>query len=312
MSIINLKELHHGTNVEGFVLIQSHGTKTDTTNAPLKGVLHYKGKNVNFNVWQSGSPTLVQFFNTNDASGKIAFMRGRVKVDAKYGEQIDMMEINFNIPPDLTVGHFIKSVDVNAVANELWTFLGKHLTPEHFVFVNEFFKANEQWNAFITTWAGQSMHDAQIGGLANHTLKMLRLSEVLVQNDQRLEPYKSILFLSILLHDLGKVQELNDRGVYQPESFVSHRLIGIEMLAEHKQLALKHMSLHDYRIIVSVMHGHHGNEFGDKPTSIWALIIHHIDALEAATTSFLDSVENNKVEVHLGNNKIWYGEKIAF
>lgn len=310
MQIIDLNTLVNGQTVSGFVYVMSHGTKTDESNTPLKGVVHYKGKDVTFNVWKS-NVALLEIFNKNNLSGRIIYIEGTVKVSEKYGTSIDLQTVNFNTPP-MDLSAFIKSVNVQAVADELWSFLTNNLSSEHMQLVQEFFQTSGTWGLFTTVWAGQKMHDAQVGGLMNHTLKMLKLALALTENDNRLAPYKSLLLLSVLLHDLGKVHELDDKGVYQPESFVSHRIIGIEMIAEHKQIFLKYISLHDYRIIVSVMQGHHG-EFADKPNSVWALIVHYIDALEALTTGFLDKLDNKETEFSYGNERVWaFGEKLAF
>ena len=64
------------------------------------------------------------------------------------------------------------------------------------------------------------MHDAQIGGLLNHTMKMMRIAKVVYQNEPRmeqLENYKDMLYLGVILHDIGKIYEMN-YGVYQENS----------------------------------------------------------------------------------------------
>ena len=57
---------------------------------------------------------------------------------------------------------------------------------------------------------------------------MLRLARTLIENDSRLAPWADLLYLSIILHDIGKVLEIED-GVYIELSYISHRVLGAEI-----------------------------------------------------------------------------------
>lgn len=313
--ILNLKELADGQEVRGLVLVQEHGKKTDTSNRPLTGTFIHQGKVLKFNIWASNSQALIDVLNQYDCSGRIIEIGGRFKKSAQYGDSIDVTHMNFQIEqthPDVGVQHFLKTVpNLEGLATEFWNFLGTELKEEHFKVVQTIMQHDNLWSRFTTTFAGKKMHDAQVGGLMNHTYKMMKIAKTLLQNDPRFEHFYSLFQLSLLLHDIGKTEELGLMGEYAEDTFVTHRIIGIELMGTLKSAILNYIPLHDYRVIVSVMQGHHG-EYADKPNSVWALFAHQIDVLDATVTGVLDALENGETTESYGAKRVYvHGENLA-
>jgi 3'-5' exoribonuclease len=77
------------------------------------------------------------------------------------------------------------------------------------------------------------LHDACVGGLANHVIKMLKLARTLVDNDERLLPYSDLIYVGIVCHDIGKIREF-DMGNHVKNCFISHSEYGCEMMYEIK------------------------------------------------------------------------------
>ena len=131
-------------------------------------------------------------------------------------------------------------------------------------------------------------------------------------------------FPGAFLHDLGKIKELSSSGetTYTDQGqLVGHIVIGVQMLSEkicdvsqrHPKLvedSLKHQLEH---LIVS----HHGSmEYGSPrlPATLEALVLHHLDNLDAKLASYINvidtdiSVDGNWTNYNSGiGRKLWRG-----
>lgn len=130
--------------------------------------------------------------------------------------------------------------------------------------------------------AAKTIHHAHIGGVAEHSLSMLGLSKTFI-DAYNLD--KDVLYAGIILHDYGKVRELQDLGLtYTVEgNLLGHLMIGYELICNvmfkydiqetEKTMLLKHM-------IIS----HHGRlEYGSakEPMTIEAYILAQLDEIDA-------------------------------
>ncbi len=141
-------------------------------------------------------------------------------------------------------------------------------------------------------------HHAYRGGLLEHIVTMLEIAERIAPLYPQLDA--DLLFAGILLHDIGKLDELSYHGAFQytdEGELVGHLVQGVELLNEKireveeqtrrtfpKELAmrLKHM-------IIS----HHGSlEFGSPkvPRTMEALALHLIDNLDAKLAAFQEEL----------------------
>jgi 3'-5' exoribonuclease len=301
---IDLYDLTVGSKVSGLLYVQSYTKKPEGTvsKAPLNGSALFQGKSLTFKMWDHG---LQNIFNTNELTGSI------IQVVADVGTYLDKLELTlqeikfdhgFN-----NVSAFFKSVDVDAVFAKFVEFVNTNMSQTAVNILMTIFNSQSLFDPFKVTWAGSKMHDAQVGGLMNHTLKMLRIAKTLVENDPRLEPWADMIYLNIVLHDIGKVGEIGVGGVYTDDSFVSHRAMGAEITVQNKAAIVAAYGTTYYYHIIAVQLGHHG-EFADKPTTIWAYLIHLIDMLEAHTTSFLDKMSTGDFKIKNGQKTIWTGE----
>jgi len=89
-------------------------------------------------------------------------------------------------------------------------------------------------------FAAMNHHDNCKGGLLAHTVKMLDVVPLVFDNYRTLiserdeagnwfdsQDKKDLLVIGCILHDIGKTREMN-YGVYQKNSFVTHRYFGAE------------------------------------------------------------------------------------
>ncbi|SEN92829.1 hypothetical protein [Paenibacillus sp. OK076] len=296
---IDLHSVRDGEIINGLIYITDYTPKTDAAGkAPIYGTCHYYGKTIGFKICDE---YLQNNLNINNLVGAIALIKGNVD---SYNDKIELTLTEINFQHGVTdINIFYKRVDVESVFKSFVQFVNSNLTQPAATLLFGIFQKENLFDPFKVTWAGAKMHDAQIGGLMNHTMKMLRLARTLIENDSRLAPWADLLYLSIILHVIGKVLEIED-GVYTGLSYISHRVFGAEITMRNKDEIVVTFGEKFYYDIISVQLGHHG-EFADKPVTIWAYIVHLIDMLEAHTTGFLDKLENGDFKTKNGQKTVY-------
>lgn len=149
--------------------------------------------------------------------------------------------------------------------------------------------------------AGIKNHHAYAGGLLEHVVRLMEVSQVVA--DLYPEIDAELLLLGAFIHDLGKVRELTydrDYGYSDEGQLVGHIVVAVEMLGEKLRdvpklsgepfpddlaFRLKHM-------VVS----HHGNyEFGSPklPMTIEAVALHLLDNLDAKIHNFSQLIKDD-------------------
>lgn len=138
----------------------------------------------------------------------------------------------------------------------------------------------------------QAHHHAYLGGLIEHTVAVASLCVSLADRYEVVD--RGLLITAALLHDIGKVDELQYTTsiAYTPEGrLVGHVVLGVQRVRNAAQgagveggrlLRLEHAML-----------SHHGElEWGSprRPSTIEALLLHHADNLDTKAAGFASLV----------------------
>ena len=157
-------------------------------------------------------------------------------------------------------------------------------------------------DAMCAAPAGIKAHHAYQGGLIEHIVSMAEVADRLCDHYPELN--RDLLLLGVLLHDLGKVRELSwdPTLAYTDEGqLLGHMNIAIEILNEKLLLArgeLKGQEV-DKEVVLRLKHmilSHHGtHEFGSPrvPMTPEAIVLHHIDNLDAKLHEFTRAIEDD-------------------
>ncbi len=160
------------------------------------------------------------------------------------------------------------------------------------------FLLNKYQKEFFDFPAAKRNHHAFAGGLAYHTVSMLRLAKAIVKEYPELNP--SLLYAGVILHDLGKVIELS--GPMSTEYTLVGNLVGHLVLVDEEItkacIALK-FDEHEEDIVVlrHMVLAHHGLlEYGSpvRPRIMEAEILHQIDNLDASMQMMLTSLRQTQ------------------
>ncbi|MCS7238269.1 MAG: HD domain-containing protein [Thermoguttaceae bacterium] len=162
----------------------------------------------------------------------------------------------------------------------------------------ECFLIDDQFmQAFCELPAGVRAHHAYPGGLLEHVVTMLEMGLQAARCYPNVN--KSLLLTGILVHDIGKLEELSphpsaeytDRG-----QLVGHVIIGIEMLHEKvRQAEMLSGEKFPPELLLRLEHiiaSHHGEyEFGSPrlPMTLEALLIHHLDLMDSKYSAFMQA-----------------------
>lgn len=169
--------------------------------------------------------------------------------------------------------------------------------------LDSFFEDQEFMSLLRLAPAAKIVHHAYLGGLAVHTLSVLKVLDSLVSVYEFLDT--DLLITAGMLHDIGKIYEYNykkkieisDRG-----RLLGHIVIGSEMISERiKQLAdfPEDLAMRISHMILS----HHGEvEWGSPklPSFPEALALHYADNLDSKMEMMKQIFEK-----HRGTSKQW-------
>ncbi len=173
---------------------------------------------------------------------------------------------------------------------------------------------------FKTAPAASDFHHPYIGGLLEHTLACVELAKMIASKYEDINI--DLLLCGTALHDIGKIEELAyKRSFYYTDKgrLIGHIVLGanivsaaIDKIPDFPE-ELKNLILH---IILS----HHGeHEWGSpkRPMCFEAIILHHIDNLDAKINGFRHFVKTyNDLDSSWTKHSKMFGEflykKIAF
>lgn len=144
--------------------------------------------------------------------------------------------------------------------------------------------------------AGKSNHHAVRGGLAFHTLSMLKDAKGLADNYEQIN--RSLLYAGCILHDMGKVLELTGPAATQyttEGNLVGHLVLideQIMLAAQDLKIDLESETLLLLRHMVLSHHGRY--EYGSPklPALLEAEILHRIDDMDAMVYAVTNALQH--------------------
>jgi len=290
----DLKNKYNGDCISGVILMGEVVRGTTKNGKPFYSGTLTSGEQVSYKVWDS---TLAfETLRQADLSGHV------VDIEGTWNEYQGTWSIIINRIVDLGdgtssgvgVSDFLKSrYDIPSYWAGLLALMKQNLTDNGYKVADKILFSNpDVAEQFKYAFAAKSHHDNCKGGLLAHTYKICYLANVFVNLYPSMVD-KDLLYLGCLLHDIGKVREM-DMGVYQEVSKVTHRFLGIEML--DKDLIVSIYGESFYYELVSILLQHHG-EYADPCKTVSSYIVHLIDCIESR---FMGLVQNMELSDNCG------------
>jgi 3'-5' exoribonuclease len=242
-------------------------------------------------MWNAGEEDLRRFDDGDyvHVEGTTQLFQGAVQIIANAIERVDprgVDESEFRLlgPPDL-----------DRLEAELGSLLAGVGDPELAAVARSILEDRRLMEALRRTPAGVKHHHAYAGGLLDHMVNLMRLADRVAPLYPEVD--RDLLLLGVLLHDIGKTEELESRKgfSYTDEGqLLGHVLLGLALL--ERKLAEVALTLGRpvrperavrLRHMVASHHGHY--EFGAPklPMTLEAVCLHHLDHLDAQMASVL-------------------------
>jgi len=145
--------------------------------------------------------------------------------------------------------------------------------------------------------AAMRYHHAYLGGLLDHVTSLVRLGDRVADHYPALD--RDLLLAGLVLHDLGKIEELHYEGVFRYSTrgqLLGHIVIGLETVRKKiAGIAGFPAGLRDR--IEHIILSHHGKlEFGSpkEPMFAEALAVHYLDDLDSKLESIRAQYEEDQ------------------
>lgn len=282
-TVLNSKEDIKGLTVGSYVSVDM--MVTDLKFGTSKRGTRYADCNlrrrdavINAKIWDS---VLVEQIEANSQlyAGTPCSIYG--KVDEYMGtkqlsiESVDRLE-------EYDISDYVKGVDKDKVYDEFAGAVNTMMSQKGITLLMGIFKGENLKEDFKNFYAATYYHDNIPGGGMHHTLKVMKIVDLVIKLEG-LEKYRDLLIIGAALHDIGKIKEMKN-GVYQENTFISHRAFGMEMMFKYKKQIMQLMGEDFYYRLVSIIQGHHG-EWGEPCNTVYAKIIHLADYLESSVCS---------------------------
>jgi 3'-5' exoribonuclease len=269
--------------VTGFFAVAQKQTRSTRDGAPYFAIsICDRTGQIECRIWEAAA--ILDGFEQGD----VVKVQGQV---CRYQEklQLKVEKIRKAKPEDeekFDLGDFVPktSRDVEAMWAELNGYVSSFTNPYLQALLRAFLDDPQIAEALKNAPAAKSMHHAWIGGLLEHIVSLLAISDMMARHYP--EVNRDLLLTGVVLHDIGKLQELRWGANFDytlEGQLLGHISMGIAMV--EKKLA----SLPDFppnlRVLVEHMIlSHHGKyEFGSPklPMIPEALLLHYLDDLDA-------------------------------
>jgi len=288
-----VRDLTPGRSVEGIYLLSSRETRQTKAGKPFyKLRLNDRTGSVECTVWE------VETMESSLKPGDLVTIVARV-TEYQGKAQLEASRVSCAPRGAASPRDFLPSTyrDVE----ELKGFLQFHLDSvsdlHYSALLRAFFDDPAFYECFTTAPAAKVYHHAYLGGLMEHTVGVADMCEFVGQQYGRVD--RDLLLTAAILHDVGKTKELTyETSIdYTDEGqFLGHVTQGV-LLVSDKAKGLT--SFPDYKLqhLLHCIISHHGElEWGSpkRPKTIEALILHHVDNLDAKVKGFLEIVEGSR------------------
>ncbi len=182
----------------------------------------------------------------------------------------------------------------------LWQEIESDVAPGLRALLRRLFQG-EWWERFSHAPAAKFYHHNYVGGLMEHTTRVVRNARVLALNYP--ETDSTLLLGGAMLHDIGKVEELTmARGgiEYTVEGeLLGHILQGMTLLQQNiaglRQEGQMEFSPELERLLLHIVASHHGErEWGaaQPPRILEAMLVHFADQIDGEAFKYLQARGN--------------------
>ena len=219
--------------------------------------------------------------------------------------QVNVRRMRAALEEELDIADFVRVTprDPGAMWETVMQAVGE-IEDAHLAAAVRHFYGNLDWaSRFIEAPSARRIHHAYRSGFLEHIFELLMLSRPLMELYPEID--RDLLKAGILLHDIGKLQELAwgwDTDLTLEGHLVGHVVLGARMVGRAIDTIEGFPKARATELLHLVV-SHHGQlEWGSprRPKSIEAVALHHLDNLDAQVNRFKLLTENARA-----NGEAW-------
>ncbi|MDR4507476.1 MAG: HD domain-containing protein [Candidatus Brocadiaceae bacterium] len=199
----------------------------------------------------------------------------------------------------VSLGEFIPSTDKNIseMMNELKQIIKTIQDPYLSKLLHAFFADESFCKVFSAAPAAMQFHHAFLGGLLEHILSVAKLAISFCNHYPSIK--RDLLITGVIFHDIGKTRELSFRRSFQytDEGLLTGHLISGVLMVYEKARKIEGFPVGLMNVLFHLIVSHHGTyEWGSpvKPGTPEAIVLHHLDNLDAKVQAATKAIREHK------------------
>lgn len=296
-----IKDFQPTDEVNGLILrLTDIQLRKTTANADYASMLGYDGTDlIESKIWK-----LTDEMKELLENGKIYSVSGNMK-DYQGKMQLNIRDISIPLEDEYNKNDFFEFAKISET--DLKTKIMEYVLKMDNVLIKQLVLSllKEYIDQYFVHPAAKTVHHNYISGLAYHVYSMLTLSDTYIN----LYPYlnKDLVYGGIILHDLGKIIEMNKAsGEYTKEG----NLLGHIMIASNKlyqkavELEMEHSE--EFLMIQHIVISHHGMlEYGSpkEPLTPEAMLVYLLDFSDSRMAALEKEIcSHNQIKEELKGN----------
>lgn len=294
MQKITIQELKEHMNKEiiSDFLVTQKNLREGSKDFYIRLQLADKTGSVPGNVWNNAK-TIAEKFDEGD----VLRIKG-VVISYKSQIQITVNKVQKLYEEEYNLADFMEttSKDINSLSDKLFSFIDRLQQPDLKTLLLKIFEDKEFFTKFAQAPAAKTWHHNYIGGLLEHTISVATICDFI----SHMYPVdKDLLITGALLHDIGKVFEYDISKTI--DFSVQGRLIGHIPLGDNF-VSEKAASLNNFpqellmklRHLILAHHGEYEKASARLPQTLEAIVLHHVDNLDAQTVGVVQITKKIK------------------
>ena len=290
-------------NLEPFAVVEVNKAEDKFGKPYLKLVLADRTGKVEAKIWND---KLIRIDQKVCVPGSIVLVSAKVE---DYRGKAQLNIIDLKAADESKLDDFIESsaFDADEMMAELMSFVAQIQHKTLRSILEEMFQ-DESFKRSYKFWpAAKSVHHDFRSGLIQHVLEMLNIAYSM----KKFYPMVNydIVTAGIILHDIGKFQEFDVKGIGTEYSkkgiLVGHIPLGA---MEFEKYAKGRLSEDLYYHMIHMILSHHGEvQFGSPvvPATVEAVMLAYIDRLSDKARCAVQAIEDITEDKEFGNYNIW-------
>ena len=289
-----VNQLSRGQSVESIFFVREKSlTKTKAGIPYLSMRLADRTGEVEGRIWDNALD-FCSVFEKED------FVKVRAEVDEFQGVlQLRVSKLRKCVADEVRLEDFLPKTtrNVESMFDELKAIACGIRQPFLRKLAETFFEDGEWARKFKLAPAAKAVHHVYLGGLLEHTLSVVQLVLLVAPRYRGVD--QDLLLTAAIFHDMGKISELSFERSFDytdPGRLLGHIVLTIEML-DQKISAIPDFPENVALLLKHLVVSHHGQyEFGSPklPMTLEALLLNHLDDLDAKLNAVLALLEKEK------------------